>query len=140
MDYVQGFKEIMEVSGHLALATSADNKPNVRVMSHFYDADQGIVYVSTFKQSPKTAEFAANDKIAFTTLPEAATGRLVRVTDATVKKSEHSVYDLEAGFTKNNPSFAFTLKEAGPMFEVYEFHFNEAIVTMGHMQMETITL
>ena len=139
MEYVQGFKEIMGVSGHLALATSMDNKPNVRVMSHFYDQDKGIVYVSTFKQSPKTAEFAANDKVAFTTIPE-PTGRLVRVTDATVKKSGLSVYDLKDGFTKNNPSFEYTLKEVGPMFDVYEFHFSEAIVTLGHMKMEKITL
>ncbi|NOU80442.1 pyridoxamine 5'-phosphate oxidase family protein [Paenibacillus sp. LMG 31459] len=139
MEYVQGFKEIMEVSAHLALATSMDNKPNVRVMSHFYDQQKGIVYVSTIKQSPKTAEFASNDKVAFTTLPEPA-GRLVRVTDAIVKKSGHTVYDLKTGFTKNNPAFESTLEKMGPMFDVYEFHFNEAIVTLGPMRMEKITL
>lgn len=139
MEFVQGFKDIMAVSGNLALATSTDNKPNVRVMSHFYDQDKGIVYVSTFRQSPKTAEFAANDKIAFTTIPE-PTGRVVRVTDATVKKSELTVYDLQAGFTKNNPGFEYRLKEAGPMFDVYEFHFNEAIVTLGPMRIEKISL
>ncbi|WP_019908598.1 pyridoxamine 5'-phosphate oxidase family protein [Paenibacillus sp. HW567] len=139
MEFLQGFKEIMEVSGHLALATSKDNKPNVRVMSHFYDQDKGIVYISTFKQSAKTAEFAANSSVAFTTIPDESS-RLVRVTDATVQKSEHTVYDLKDGFTKNNPSFEYTLKEAGHMFEVYEIHFKEAIVTLGHLKMEKITL
>ncbi|WP_342423546.1 pyridoxamine 5'-phosphate oxidase family protein [Paenibacillus sp. FSL E2-0178] len=139
MEYIHGFKEIMGVNAYLALASSKDNKPNVRLMSHFYDGATGIVYVSTSKESPKTEEFAANDKVAFTTIPD-ATGRVVRVTDAIVKKSGHSVYDLKAGFIKNNPSFEFILKEIGHTFEVYEFHFNEAIVNLGGQRMEKVTL
>lgn len=108
-------------------------------MSHFYDEGTGIVYVPTTKESPKTAEFTSNDKVAFTTIPD-ATGRVVRVTDAIVKKSEHSVYDLKDGFTKNNPGFEYILQEAGKVFEVYEFHFNEAIVNLGGQKMEKVTL
>lgn len=139
MELIQEFKEIMGASTHLALATSKDNKPNVRIMSYFYDHDKGIVYVSTFKQSAKTAEFADNAAVAFTTIPHEA-NRLARVSEATVNKSEQTAYDLKAGFTKNNPNFENTLKEIGHMFEVYEIRFKEALVTVGPMKMEKITL
>lgn len=139
MEFLQGFKEIMGSNAYLALASSKDNKPNVRMMSHFYDEGTGIVYVSTSKQSPKTLEFAANDNIAFTTVPDAI-GRVVRVTDAIVKKSGHSVYDLKAGFIKNNPSFELILKEIGHTFDVYEFHFNEATVNLGGQNMQKVAL
>lgn len=43
------FFRIMEQQTEIALATSADNVPNVRIVNFYFDPQSKILYFSTFK-------------------------------------------------------------------------------------------
>lgn len=131
MDFLQEFNRIMENTTNLALATSENGIPNVRVMTFYYDTQkEGVVYISTFNKAPKTQEFLQNNKVAFTTIP-VGSSEFVRVTNATVQKSDLTVYDLKDGFIKKFPGYEATIAQAGAMLDIYEIHFKEANVTLG---------
>ncbi|MBU3076045.1 pyridoxamine 5'-phosphate oxidase family protein [Clostridium estertheticum] len=101
--------------------------------------NKGVVYFPTFKQSPKTVEFSQNNNVAFTTIPNGSAS-FVRVTNVTVQKSALTVDDIKDGIIKKFPGFAGMAANAGPMLEVYEIHFNEAAVTVGHGNVGKVTL
>ncbi|WP_068497826.1 pyridoxamine 5'-phosphate oxidase family protein [Paenibacillus kribbensis] len=139
MEFQQEFNNILGRSGHIALATSAGNIPNVRIVSSYYDQAKNTVYFPTFPNSPKTLEFVQNDKVAFTTIPEEGI-QVVRVQQAVVRKSELSVAELKDGFARNIPNFEESLGPVIPILELYELHFSEALVTLSHHQTEKIEL
>jgi uncharacterized pyridoxamine 5'-phosphate oxidase family protein len=140
MDFLKELEKVMEHTSTLALATSVDNGPNVRIITFYYDAEnKGVVYFPTFKQSPKTVEISQNNKVAFTTIPDGTVG-IVRVKNAIVEKSTLTVHDIKDGIIKKYPNFAATVDNAGPMMEVYEIHFNEAEVTVSYGNVGKVTL
>lgn len=139
MDFLQVFENAMENSATFALATSQDNSPNVRIITFYYNAEnKGIVYFPTLKQSPKTMEIAQNNKIAFTTIPNGPCG-VVRVKNATIQKSKHSINDIKDGITKKFAGFGAMVENVGHIMEVYEIHFKEATVTANHDNIDTVT-
>ncbi|GFZ30212.1 hypothetical protein CSC2_07380 [Clostridium zeae] len=101
----------------LALATSSDNTPNVRIMLFAYDPEKKVVYVPTYSQSPKVTEITNNNKVAFTTVPVGFDA--VRVSNATIKKSDLSVNDVKDAFIKKSPGFQATVDNAGTMMDIY---------------------
>ncbi|GKU30558.1 pyridoxamine 5'-phosphate oxidase family protein [Clostridium folliculivorans] len=140
MDFLKEFERTMENSATLALATSVDDAPNVRIITFYYDnQNSNVIYFPTFKQSPKTVEILQNNKVAFTTIPDGIVG-IVRVKNAVIKKSTLTVHDIKDGITKKYPGFAATVANAGPMMEVYEIHFKEAEVTVNLGNVGKITL
>ncbi|GFP76544.1 pyridoxamine 5'-phosphate oxidase family protein [Clostridium fungisolvens] len=140
MDFLKEFEMTMESSATLALATSVDNAPNVRIITFYYDnQNNNVVYFPTFKQSAKTVEISQNNKVAFTTIPDGKVG-IVRVKNAMIQKSDLTVHDIKAGITKKYPGFEATVANAGSMMEVYEIHFNEAEVTVGYGNVGKLTL
>lgn len=139
MDFKNEFKRIMENAVELSLATSVDNVPNVRILTFCYDEQkEGVAYIATYNQSPKTEEFAKNNKVAFTTIPVGPDA--VRVTNASIQKSELTVHDLKDNFIRKFPGFQATYDYAGPMMDIYEIHFNEAFVIIGFNNTDKISL
>ncbi|MPM59530.1 hypothetical protein SDC9_106374 [bioreactor metagenome] len=133
MDLMNKFNRIMVETKDMALATSVNDTPNVRVINFLYNPTQkGIVYFSSFKGLPKTVEFAQNNRVAFTTIP---TGNVeqVRVCNATVNKSKLTVYDLKEAFCSKYPDYEGLISKAGNILEVFEIHFKEAnvIIDLG---------
>ena len=49
MNLIKEFYEIMETQNDIALATSVNNTPNVRLISFYFCPDKNILYFSTFK-------------------------------------------------------------------------------------------
>lgn len=130
MDFLQEFNRIMETTDNLALATSVNNVPNVRVVNFYYNAQKkGIVYFASFRGNPKTLEFLQNNNVAFTTIPT-ENSEQVRVINGIVQKSNLSIYDLKDAFIKKLPSYEVVISQAGDMLDVYEIHFKEASVTL----------
>ncbi len=70
MDLIKEFHKIMEEQNDIALATSVNNIPNVRLISFYFCPDENILYFSTFKNEVKTKEFEQNNKVSFTTIPK----------------------------------------------------------------------
>jgi general stress protein 26 len=122
----------MENSSTFALATSVDKAPNVRIITFCHDTQKkGVVYFPTLKQSPKTVEISQNNIVAFTTIPNGSEG-IVRVKNATVQKSALTVDDIKDSIVKKFPGFTGMVASVGHLLEVYEIHFNEAVVTADH--------
>lgn len=140
MNFLQEFEKIMEGTMNIAIATSENNIPNVRIVTYYYDnRNKGVVYFPTFRQSAKTKEFSQNNKVAFTTVQTIPGTPFARVTNAIVQKSNLAVDDLKDGFIKKFPGFAAMVEQAGPMLDIYEIHFNEAAVT-ANFKTDTVTL
>lgn len=91
MDYKETLAEILTNDSELALATCVDNVPNNRIISGCYDpAFPGTIFFLTDNDSPKTIEFAQNNRVAIATIPH---GPMVfaRCNDAIVEKAEIEV-------------------------------------------------
>lgn len=140
MNFSQEFNRIMLTQDKLALATCVDQIPNVRVVNFYYNINQkGIVYFSTFSDCSKVGEFSKNNLVSFTTIPSAGNEH-VRISGATIKKSNLTIFDLKNEFTKKIPDYEFIIKEAGNQLSLYEIHFEQATVTLDVTQSAIITL
>lgn len=140
MDFLHEFNRIMRDTTNIALATSVEDVPNVRLVNFYYNPEnKGIVYFASFKGSAKLLEFSANNKVAFTTVP-VGSGEHIRALNARVQKSSLTIYDLKDEFIKKLPNYEVTIAQAGHMLEVYEIHFKEANVILGIGQADKITL
>ena len=139
MTTAEAFKKIMDEQTEIALATTVEDVPNVRIVSFFYDELKKCLFFSTFRGNEKIIEFQKNSNVAFTTIPTENTNH-VRVHYAQVKKSESTVYDVAEQWIKKIPSYEENIKQAGAMLELYEIHFTEAIVILGMNSRQTIQL
>ncbi|ALS00355.1 pyridoxamine 5-phosphate oxidase [Enterococcus silesiacus] len=139
MTTAEAFKKIMNEQTEIALATSVEGIPNVRIVNFFYDETKKCLFFSTFQGNEKIAEFQKNPNVAFTTIPSEQTNH-VRVHEAQVTKSELTVYDVAQQWIQKIPSYEENIKQAGKMLELYEIHFTKAIVILGMDSRETIVL
>lgn len=135
----EAFKKIMHEQTEIALATSVEGIPNVRIVNFFYDDIKKCLFFSTFRGNEKIAEFQKNPNVAFTTIPSKQTNH-IRVHEAQVTKSVLSIYDVAQQWTQKIPSYEENIKQAGAMLELYEIHFTKATVILGMDSRETIIL
>lgn len=140
MEYMQEFNRIMAEQTEIALATHAEDGPNVRIVNFCWDSRQkGILYFSTFGDNQKVREFEKNNTVAFTTVPHEGNAH-VRVKRGTMKKSPLTVYDLKDAFIEKIPDYAETIEQAGEYLVLFEVHFHEAAVTVDLENNDSITL
>lgn len=140
MDLYQEFGRIMTEQNQIALATCTGCCPNVRIVNFCWDSSrEGVIYFSTFGSNQKVKEFQENSTVAFTTIPSTGNAH-VRVKNATVQKSKHTIYDLKDAFVKKIPEYEMTIKQAGKYLVLYELHFKEADVTVDMKNRGSITL
>ena len=131
MNNAQEFNKIMEKTINMALATSIDNTPNVRIVSFCYDTNKpGIVYFTTIRDNPKTTEFEKNAKVAFTTIPTEGWAH-VRATNAIITRSPLSINEIKPLFLAQVPGFDETLSQVEELLDVYEIHIKKAVITLG---------
>jgi uncharacterized pyridoxamine 5'-phosphate oxidase family protein len=140
MEFIDHMKQILSEQKDIALATSVDNKANVRILEFCTDDEKdGVLYFATFMGTQKTKEFAANDTAAFTTIPYGGP-KHVRVHEAKVVKSAKTVYDLLEKFAAKKPMYRELVDQAGAAMELYEVHFSAALVIIDHEVQETVKL
>lgn len=143
MNFLKEFNRIMEETNNIALATTVNNIPNVRIVNFYYNSEnKGVVYFASFKTNPKTSEFLENNTVAFTTVPKVPdeNSEHVRVINAKVEKSNLTIFDLKNEFAKKLPSYEMLIAQAGDMLTLYEIHFKEASVTLDVNHHDKITL
>jgi len=130
MNYREELSRIMQEQTELALATSVEEKPNVRIVNFCPDHEKpGILYFASFKNNPKTKEFARNGRVAFTTVPKSGNAH-IRCADAAVSKSALTIFDLKEEFCRRIEGYDQTIEFAGKKLIVYEIRFNEVTVTV----------
>ena len=140
MDFLQEFNRLMISTTNLALGTSVNDVPNVRILNFIYDAEKkGVVYFASFNGSPKTLEFSQNNRVAFTTIP-VGTSEHIRVINGIIQKSDLTIYDLKDEFIKKLPSYEITIEQAGHMLDIYEVHFKKADVILDIGKQSKVTL
>ena len=69
MDIKAEFLRIMAEQTEIALATSVNNVPNVRIVNFYFEPAENILYFSSFKGNDKVKEINANPNVGFTTIP-----------------------------------------------------------------------
>lgn len=131
MDFFKEYERIMEKDYNIALATSEDNIPNVRIISFGYNpGKKGTIYFTTFRNKNKVEEFEKNDKVAFTTIPTEGIQH-IRVKGAVIKESSQTLEDVKEYFLKKMPTYEMWLNIPQDKIALYEINFEEANIILG---------
>lgn len=131
MELKAEYKKIIRNSSKIALATSTYGIPNVRIVNYCYDDNkEGTIYFTTLKGTPKEKEFALNENIAFTTVPDIGREH-VRVLNATIRKSVRTLEELKELFTAQIPGFLNTYEVLGTHLVVYEVLFKNVTISLA---------
>ena len=133
------FERMMREQREIALATTTDGLPHVRIVNFYYAPAERRVYFATFKDNEKVVELAANPNIAFTTVPHNDTNEHVRASGRAVK-SAHTVYDLAALFAAKIPRYQETIDAVGDDLILYKITLHMAVVTVDMEHIECIRL
>lgn len=141
MKLTEYFTAAMQTTVNMALATSVNNQPNVRVVTFAWDeANKGRVYFTTFKGCQKEKEFAQNPHVACVLLPEAPEAQVqVRILGR-VQKSEMGLEKIIEIIGNKYPGNADTIQSGGPEMEVYEIVFSEAFITVGIAEPQVLAI
>ncbi|WNY28908.1 hypothetical protein MmiEs2_11210 [Methanimicrococcus stummii] len=133
MEYLPAYNRILKEGGIIALSTSANNNPNVRIVNYCFDENNpSVLYFSTSSDSNKIAELTGNEKTAFTTIPTSHDDTPhVRSHNAFVRKSDLSLNDVKDMFLKQTPDLAEMFEAVGNFLDIYEIHVKEADVVVS---------
>ena len=122
----------------IALATSVNNVPNVRIVNFYFDPCENILYFSSFKDNDKVKEIEGNPSIAFTTIPH--TGNQHVKAKGLAKRSSKTVVDMAEHFIAKVPDYKKTIDYAGELLILFEVRFDTAIVTKDLSTISTLRL
>ena len=122
----------------IALATSVNNVPNVRIVNFYFDPCENILYFSSFKDNDKVKEIEGNPSIAFTTIPH--TGNQHVKAKGLAKRSSKTVVDMAEHFIAKVPDYKKTIDYAGELRILFEVRFDTAIVTKDLATISTLRL
>lgn len=128
MNILKLYNAIMNDHLTIALATSVNQQPNVRIVNFIYKEEvPNCLYFETFKENQKVIEFAANDKVAITSIPNHIQGH-VKIPIAKVVKSQLTVEDLAQAFISKIPDYAEIIEQASDALAIYELHFDKVTI------------
>ena len=132
------FLRIMAEQTEMALTTSVNNVPNVRIVNFYFDPCENILYFSSFKDNDKVKEIEENPSIAFTTIPH--TGNQHVKAKGLAKRSSKTVVDMAEHFITKVPDYKKTIDYAGESLILFEVRFDTAIVTKDLATIGTLRL
>lgn len=131
------FLKIMAEQTEIALATSVNNIPNVRIVNYYFDSNENILYFSSFKGNDKIKEIESNPYVAFTTIP--LSGNEHVKAKGIVKQSSKTIFDVADQFIAKIPDYKNTIAFAGKSLILFELKFDTAIVTKDIHTIKTLT-
>ena len=121
------FLKIMAEQTEIALATSVDNIPNVRIVNFYFEPAENILYFSSFEGNDKIKEINSNPYVAFTTIPHSGNEHVKA--KGMAKKSSKTIFDVAEQFIAKIPGYKDTIEYAGESWILFEVRFDTAIVT-----------
>ena len=133
------FLRIMAAQTEMALATSVDNVPNVRIVNFYFSPDSNILYFATYKGNDKVKELAANEKIAFSTIPHGGKdkppdGRACGILDAVVCSHRCAAKKLQGNFCRIGSCLIFHAiyrASNGVLYPLYKCRRTETILRLN---------
>ena len=132
------FLKIMAEQTEIALATSVDNIPNVRIVNFYFEPAENILYFSSFKGNDKIKEINSNPYVAFTTIPHSGNEHVKA--KGIVQKSLKSIFDVAGQFIAKVPGYKATIEYAGESLILFEIRFDTAVVTKDLSKIEILKL
>lgn len=132
------FLKIMSEQTEIALATSVNNVPNVRIVNFYFDPEENVLYFSSFKENDKIKEIKANSHVAFTTIPHSGNEHVKA--KGIVQKSSKTIFDVADQFIAKVPNYKNTIEYAGESLVLFEIKFDTAVVTKDLSSIETLEL
>lgn len=132
------FLKIMSEQTEIALATSVNNVPNVRIVNFYFDPEENVLYFSSFKENDKVKEINANSHVAFTTIPYSGNEHVKA--KGIVQKSSKTIFDVAEQFIAKVPNYKNTIEYAGESLVLFEMKFDTAVVTKDLSSIETLKL
>jgi Uncharacterized stress protein (general stress protein 26) len=140
MELREVYEKMMTNITNIALATSVDGVPNVRIICFGYESSTpNKLYFTTYPGKPKVEEFAKNSKVSFILLPEAKEYAEVRGL-GTVKPTEKPLEEIGGLIAKKFPPFEQMLASAKDIMLAYEIEFSEVKITEGLTEPKTLVL
>lgn len=139
MNYRLEFERMMEMQTEIALATSVNGEPNIRIVNFYYERDKKVLYFSSFAENQKVAEFEQNPSVAFTTIPKNGEEH-VRVKNGIVKKSTVAIEEIKDKFLTKMPEYIMSIPDVIPALVLFEITFEEANVVLDFEHMDIILL
>ena len=138
MDIKAEFLRIMAEQTEIALATSVNNVPNVRIVNFYFEPAENILYFSSFKGNDKVKEINENPNVAFTTIPYGGNEHVKA--KGIVQKSSKTIFDLAEQFIAKIPGYKDTIEYAGESLILFEIRFDTAVVTKDLQSIKTLKL
>ena len=132
------FLKIMAEQTEIALATSVDNIPNVRIVNFYFEPAENILYFSSFEGNDKIKEINSNPYVAFTTIPHSGNEHVKA--KGMAKKSSKTIFDVAEQFIAKIPGYKDTIEYAGESLILFEVRFDTAIVTKDLNTIKTLEL
>ena len=140
MTVIEKYTEILKNTNEIALATSIDNKPNVRIVNFCFDLEQpSVLYFASDITNRKISEFEQNNVISFTTIPLDGGIPHVRSIQATVKKSSRAMNEMAELFISAIPGYDEAIAAIGDALTIFEIHVKEAVVITGFEEPDFVT-
>ena len=132
------FLRIMAEQTEIALATTVDNIPNVRIVNFYFDPAENLLYFSSFEGNDKVKEIKLNPYVAFTTIPHSGNEHVKA--KGIVQKSLKSIFDVAGQFIAKVPGYKATIEYAGESLILFEIRFDTAVVTKDLSTIEILKL
>ena len=132
------FLKIMAEQTEIALATSVDNIPNVRIVNFYFEPAENILYFSSFKENDKIKEINSNPYVAFTTIPHSGNEHVKA--KGMAKKSSKTIFDVAEQFIAKIPGYKDTIEYGGESLILFEVRFETVIVTKDLNTIKTLEL
>ncbi len=120
---------ILEEQSEIALATSVDNYPNVRVVNFYYNRDLKKLFFSTFKDNDKVFEFDKNSNVSFTSIPKNGVSHVKGY--GVVERSSKKIEDMKSEFIKKIPEYQEIIDDFGESLLLFEVSLKKAKVVLS---------
>ncbi|WEV72490.1 pyridoxamine 5'-phosphate oxidase family protein [Bifidobacterium sp. ESL0790] len=127
MNTKEEFYRLLAEQTEMALATSVDDIPDVRIVNFYFEPADNILYFATFKDNNKVKEMQANARVAFTTIPHGGNAHVKA--QGIARPSRKSIDEIADKFIAKIPDYANTLRAADGNLLLYEISFSLATVT-----------
>lgn len=132
------FKRMMSTQTQIALATSVNHIPNVRIVNFYFDETTNLLFFATFGDNAKVKEIEKNKNVSFTTIPHQGNEHVKA--KGYVQKSNLTIYDVADGFTKKIADYNETIEQAGQYLVLFEVKFDTATVTVDFENIDVLLL
>ncbi|WP_432665883.1 pyridoxamine 5'-phosphate oxidase family protein [Wukongibacter baidiensis] len=138
MNTEKEFKRIMSTQTMIALATSVNEVPNVRIVNFYFNELTNSLFFTSFENNEKVKEFKINNNVAFTTIPNEGSEHIKA--KGFIEKSNLTIYDVADRFTKKIPDYKEIIEQAGQYLVLFEIKFDTAKVILDFENIEIISL